>query len=161
MNKNKICKTCKKEKPIEEFYNSSNWKDGKNSSCGICSLKKQKKWAKKNPERVKELARNSYYNNPKSKDSIYNNHLKYKYGFSLKEYNKKLEEQFGVCDICGREETKKNNTGNLQRMSVDHNHLTGQVRGLLCHRCNTLVGQRETQLWNKIDEYLEKYITTD
>lgn len=45
--------------------------------------------------------------------------------------------QNGVCFICGR----KNDSG--KRLSTDHCHLSGEVRGLLCSRCNPLLGKLE------------------
>ncbi len=62
--------------------------------------------------------------------------LKSKYGISLQEYNELLHRQDGKCAICytsipGR--GRKN-------LLVDHNHKTGQIRGLLCHNCNNGIG---------------------
>lgn len=51
------------------------------------------------------------------------------YKLNMKQYNKLLDIQNGVCAIC-----KNKTVGNLD---VDHCHETGQVRGLLCNRCNT------------------------
>lgn len=60
-----------------------------------------------------------------------------------------LEEQGGVCAICG--------TGNGQKMlHVDHDHGTGRVRGLLCHQCNRVLGlaHDNPELMRKAIEYL-------
>jgi len=67
-----------------------------------------------------------------------------------------LDSQNGGCDICGNKETRKNN-GKLTKLSVDHNHITGKVRGLLCCRCNLLVSDKMQELSRKADEYLIKY----
>lgn len=58
-----------------------------------------------------------------------------KYGAEPGWYAKQLAAQGGVCSICGL----VNENG--KRLSVDHNHHTGKVRGLLCHRCNFAIGQ--------------------
>ena len=52
-----------------------------------------------------------------------------KYGITQDDYDHMLAEQGGVCAICGR-------PPKTRRLSVDHNHKTGIVRGVLCHICN-------------------------
>lgn len=78
--------------------------------------------------------------------------MQQRYGITLEEYNAKLEEQGGVCAIC-EEECK---TGG--RLDIDHSHLTGEVRGLLCRRCNLRLGTYELLEWRmKADLYLEDW----
>jgi len=54
----------------------------------------------------------------------------------LAEYNALLEIQGGVCAICGSDDPK---TGG-RSFAVDHDHVTGKVRGLLCSPCNRALG---------------------
>ena len=68
-----------------------------------------------------------------SKRAIRHNQLVCKYDISLADYEEMLSKQGGVCKICGG----KNNNKTL---SVDHNHKTGKIRGLLCFSCNTVLG---------------------
>ena len=49
-------------------------------------------------------------------------------------YDELLDEQGGCCGICGRERQAR------RRLAVDHDHTTGQVRGLLCSNCNVGLG---------------------
>lgn len=67
--------------------------------------------------------------------------LKHKYNLSLEDFNTMLLSQNGVCVICGGV-----NKGKLTDvpLSVDHNHTTGQVRGLLCSPCNSKLGWFES-----------------
>ena len=75
-------------------------------------------------------------------------------------YNRMLEEQYGVCAICGQAETRKSRNGTVQPLSVDHNHVTGQIRGLLCHECNWLIGAMELnpKLIQEALLYLQKHL---
>lgn len=59
--------------------------------------------------------------------------LKHEYGITVEQYEAILEAQGGVCAICGR-------TRGDKMLAVDHDHDTGEVRGLLCVRCNTALG---------------------
>jgi hypothetical protein len=81
-----------------------------------------------------------------------NTHLRTKFGITLDDYNRILEEQDGRCSIC---DTTACSTG--QRLSVDHCHDTGAVRGLLCRRCNAGCGQfnDSPDLLRKGADYLE------
>lgn len=73
--------------------------------------------------------------------------MKRDYGITLEQYDKMFEQQKGLCVLCGKSETKTHpKTGVLFRLSVDHNHSTGQIRKLLCSRCNLFVGQVENNL---------------
>jgi hypothetical protein len=118
--------------------------------------KKQNKWRKNNPEKVLEQRERA---KPKTKIRTQKNkvhakdqYLKRKYGISLKEYEFLLNNQNGMCAICG---IKKCKTG--KSFSVDHDHNTGKVRGLLCIACNLKLGQFNNEFLNNIIKYLEKY----
>jgi len=80
-----------------------------------------------------------YYQRPYAKLSKKNQKLKRNYGITLEQYNQMFAEQKGLCAICGEKETTKNQY-KLRQLSVDHNHVTGQVRSLLCSNCNLLLG---------------------
>lgn len=62
-----------------------------------------------------------------------------------------LEQQEGCCAICGKHHSEFKN-----RLSVDHNHTTGDIRSLLCVVCNTDVGRYEERK-EEIERYLNKY----
>lgn len=63
--------------------------------------------------------------------------LKTKYGTTIEEYTARLEEQGGVCAICG----EACRTG--RNLAQDHNHDTGLCRGLLCTLCNSALSRLE------------------
>lgn len=62
------------------------------------------------------------------------------FGISLAEYTRMHTEQAGVCAICSQPESATRG-GKTKWLSVDHNHTTGAVRGLLCSDCNTGIGK--------------------
>ena len=75
------------------------------------------------------------------------------YGLSELDYSNLLLSQNGRCAICHRtpEEAKQN-----RALLVDHNHITGKVRGLLCSRCNLAAGYYEYEYAKQVQKYLEE-----
>ena len=93
-----------------------------------------KKYYTENKECIKERVRKYRLSNP---DKIKNTALKHKFDITLDEYNVLLNKQKHRCAICksfdvGRKDAKY--------FHVDHDHITGKVRGLLCNKCNTALG---------------------
>ncbi len=80
-------------------------------------------------------------------------YLRREYGISEEQYNKLLEEQDHCCAVCGRNKTEFN-----KHLNVDHNHTTGEIRGLLCTNCNhRLIGKHtDGSLLRKMAEYVEQ-----
>lgn len=75
-----------------------------------------------------------------------------RYGTTSQEYDKLLEFQQGGCAICRQPPEEGKN------LSVDHNHETNEIRGLLCRNCNLVLGyskENENILWNTL-EYLKR-----
>ncbi|MCX4912876.1 endonuclease VII domain-containing protein [Streptomyces sp. NBC_00687] len=62
------------------------------------------------------------------------------YGLGPGDYDRLYALQGGRCPICLRA------TGKTRRLSIDHDHATGDVRGLLCRPCNTLLGHARDEL---------------
>lgn len=61
------------------------------------------------------------------------------YGLTEETYQALLQSQGYVCKICRKSESQKL-YGKIIPLSVDHNHFTEEVRGLLCAKCNKLLG---------------------
>lgn len=97
------------------------------------------------------------YENTRVQQLDKNFQLQKVYGISLQEYNALLEQQHGVCAICEKPETQTHKkTKAIMNLSVDHDHTTGHVRGLLCKKCNMALGlfQDSRDLLQNADKYL-------
>lgn len=80
-----------------------------------------------------------------------------KYGVSPEQYAALLQKSEGRCAICGKGETHFGSHGKVRELSVDHCHVTGKVRGMLCHACNIALGavQDSPALLRRMAAYLE------
>lgn len=94
--------------------------------------KYSQEYYEKNKERIK-AASQKYFETHKAEHE--NAMLKRNYGITLEDFKKMEADQGGVCKICGKPPTK-----NRKRLSVDHCHKTGKIRGLLCVNCNAMIG---------------------
>jgi len=83
--------------------------------------------------------------------------LRRDFGISLAQYNEMLKSQGGVCAICEQTERTTRN-GKFKRLAVDHDHVTGKIRGLLCAHCNHAIGKLgdDPALIRKAAEYVER-----
>lgn len=65
-----------------------------------------------------------------------------KFGITLIEYENLLKKQLGCCAICKQPERRLDNSasGKIKSLALDHHHLTGKLRGLICQDCNLAVG---------------------
>lgn len=114
-----------------------------------------RQWRERNPERFKEINKQS---RARHQDRYKNGQLLYEYGITLEEYDQMLEDQDGVCAICRCPPTYERN-GKVLALHVDHDHKTGEVRGLLCHTCNLGLGRFKDNpaLLRDAAQYLEKH----
>lgn len=138
MQKTLVCLACKKRKPMSKFYNEKSGRHGKRQPCKTCSDAKQRIYYEKNKEKIYAYRLSWARSRP---DSQRNSQLLRKYGISLEEYHALLEQQGGVCAICGRKESAVDSRWKkLRSLAVDHCHSNGHVRGLLCQKCNHGLG---------------------
>lgn len=79
-------------------------------------------------------------------------HLRHNHDLSCENWLKIWESQDGKCAICGKKFKKSSNA------YVDHNHKTGEIRGLLCMKCNFAIGllNDDLELMKKVIEYLQE-----
>jgi hypothetical protein len=83
------------------------------------------------------------------------------YGLSVIDFQKMVAQQNGVCAICREPERGG------RSLSVDHNHITGHIRALLCSGCNKAIGfLRESPLLARaaatyLEQQLAKELTGD
>lgn len=116
-----ICSSCKLELPNSRFRKRNGRPSNVVSKCKDCSSKYEKERRSAKPDMYKNIT------------------LKKTYGITLEEYNAILLKQHGVCAICGKPEIATRG-GKLLALSVDHDHATNQIRGLLCESCNIGLG---------------------
>jgi hypothetical protein len=118
----------------------------------------EKKVLKESTESYKEYARR--YQREYRKTGIRNlknTVLKRQYGITIDDYEALHDSQNGKCAICGEKE-KAVIRGRGLSLAVDHCHEKGNVRGLLCHRCNKALGEFKDSptLLRKAADYLER-----
>ena len=98
-----------------------------------------------------------------NKSAVRNYALKRYYGLSIETYNVMLAAQNGVCAICkGNETYVPKGHGETKPLSVDHNHDTGAIRGLLCSNCNYVIGhcKEDRNVLLEAVKYLDKHNAT-
>lgn len=86
----------------------------------------------------------------------YSSQIYRRYGLSLKQYDVLVEQQNGVCAICKRSDVVR---AGSNRLFVDHCHKFGHVRGLLCYKCNTILGHAgdNATILRRAAVYLEEH----
>ena len=163
----KVCTKCRLEKPFSGFTKTKATKDGYHSNCKECRSKTKKlhrglnhesilereaayrelkrehlrayhkSWRGANPESVVSHRQQWLNKNPEYQREHYlllgrKTYLEKTYGLTETDYKEMLESQGGVCAIC--------NTHYDYHLHVDHDHSTGDIRGLLCKDCNLGLG---------------------
>ena len=130
----KKCNTCEIEKPDVDFY--AQRRNGRLfNMCKKCVI-----------------ARSAAYQKLRDPVLLRDSYLRHTYDISFGDYEAMLEQQNGVCAICLKEDPRG------IRLSVDHDHSSGKVRGLLCTKCNHMVGKSKEKLdmLKRAVEYLER-----
>jgi hypothetical protein len=117
---------CGELKPVEAFSKRSKAKDGRQSWCKAC-MKARKKVKPTDPKKQRAWT------------------LKHRYGVTVELWDQMLINQSGLCALCNEP---------MKNPHVDHSHTTLVVRGLLCLRCNTMLGDVERLGLLRIEQYL-------
>jgi len=121
----KVCTMCKMEKPLSEYRSrGGSLKHLIKSRCNECLYKEHKRWTEENPEKIREY---------RAKDPYTFKKRCARHGITPEEFWAMYEEQDGTCPVCDK-------AINAEGSAIDHNHETGEVRGILCKSCNRALG---------------------
>ena len=171
----KTCTKCKLIKELSEFSKDKYKKDNLSSSCNLCNRARSLKWQKDNKKEYNERNRKWYYDNRESRLEYSRNlyhkikhNDKYKerlqrykesgkvkdkhyarYGMTFNDYSILLEKQRNTCKICSQSQSRR-------KLAVDHCHKTGKIRGLLCDKCNLILGKVKDSI--QILEFMVNYL---
>ncbi len=130
----KKCSRCNLDKSISSFHKKKGYKFGVRSECKECIKSWQQEHYSNEEIKSRKLERQR---KPEYRLKQRKSHLQNKYGISIEDYNKLLISQNNCCATC-----KSPTPGGRSTVyfHVDHCHITGNVRGLLCQACNNVLG---------------------
>lgn len=156
----RTCTKCGETKPLgtEHFYRQGKGRAGFNAQCKDCNARYTREYRARSPEAIQAnrdsvkrwLAKPGNVEKARARSAEWyanggrewaRDYLRQKtYGITPADYKRLLLIQGGVCAICRQDETRTIKTGERRPLTVDHDHETGSVRGLLCSLCNTALG---------------------
>ena len=138
----KQCAKCKEVKSSDCFFITARSKGRLHSYCQACVTAASTAWHRGNPERSRAASRASYARK-RADPARWKKHLEKnrrlllrQYGLTPEQYEALYNAQRGLCAICG----KPPYPGRGGMLCVDHDHVTGEIRGLLHRRCNAGLG---------------------
>jgi len=140
----KVCTKCCTMRPVEAFRSrGGSLRHLLKSYCNTCLFKEHRDWVENNPERVNEY---------RARDSWTLAKRCARRGIAVEELVDRYERQEGCCAICNIEIT-------LIDSAIDHNHETGEFRGMLCKLCNRALGmfKDNTTILRNAVEYLKAF----
>lgn len=124
----------------KQLYDQQRYIDNKDEIKG-----RSAKWQKEHPEKYKEYVKKFFKRSPEKHREY---QLKSRYNLTPEQFNAMLLKQDNRCAVC---KVKPDYI-----LSIDHDHKTDKVRGLLCQRCNMAIGFIEIEgLLGKIQDYLK------
>lgn len=138
----KKCIRCDATFPLDHFYSDKSKKDGKTPYCRDCRQSKAKAQNDKDPQKARDRAAAMRRRRGLEMDLS-------RMGLTLEKYQELVASQEGRCAVCKEEETMLMPSGEVRRLSIDHDHACcptkrdicgGCNRGLLCNRCNRMLG---------------------
>lgn len=165
---------------FELFNKNTKTKDGHQTACRECQKSKYEIYRKTHPEITKNrwkryydrhkdrmIERTRAYEKGLGKEEYvlrykkYNMNMKWKrYNLSEEKYHEMRREQGQKCAMCLNSFKE-----NPRSIHIDHDHLTGEVRGILCDGCNLFLGRIESPLYaeklRKAEAYLRKAKKTE
>ena len=157
----KTCLRCKKYLKKSMFHKDPRIKrDGYRGICKVCHNGEAAEWRRNNKAKVYEMQK-SWASRNRDKIKSYKNptvekntRLKRLYNITMEDYNNIFRSQNGSCAICGGVNTKTN-----KNLHVDHDHSGGDIRGLLCSRCNLALGmyRDSIEIHQSALTYLQRY----
>lgn len=172
--KTKVCSKCGKRKLVKYFYKTkSHGRSNFRGDCKKCFEKYRKKYFQENPNKRREYHKKW---RDKNKEYVINKAKKYKkrnpikikflnqrywlkkaFNLTIEDYNNLLKNQGNKCAIC-KTKFKKLTEQNIDRLCIDHNHKTEQIRGLLCTQCNLAIGnlKEKIQYFKNAIKYLQE-----
>lgn len=186
LSQGKVCGQCKMLRPFADFNKSRRSPDGHQRMCRDCQAEYReatrehraeydKQYRKAHPEvgrrasrkyrkahldKVRKQAREHAQKSRRERPQQHHardrkSALRKNYGLSMIEYQERLERQGGVCAICARAP----NTGR-RYLCVDHDHKTGTIRGLLCNKCNVVLGlvDDDSNVLREMISYVEAHM---
>lgn len=149
----KTCSACKETKAAAAFYASPSKRTGLSAYCKACDTRlKRERYVTRPPEvragiARKQRERRKLLGRERTREDGFQNHIKRKYGMTVEAAKALLNSQYGLCaNRACRTELSLDVHGSASRSNravIDHDHKTGKVRGLLCHKCNTIEGMVE------------------
>jgi hypothetical protein len=123
-----ICTSCGLDVPEEDFVVGAKVKGKQYKYWRACVKKYREAHNRNNPLYQKE-----WYQERKKRGHFQQRRLK-QFGITQEELDQLFEFQGRKCAICQSSESGPRD------WHIDHDHLFGEVRGLLCHSCNTSLG---------------------
>jgi hypothetical protein len=151
----KKCTKCNIQKSLDCFNKKTSYKDGFDSICKKCTSEHRKKLRISNSQKANETEKLWKKNNPSKVKEKRRKQLLKQYGLTVADWDNILASQNGLCAICNKPETTIIR-GKVNRLSIDHCHITGKNRGLLCDKCNRALGlfQDDAERLNRAADYL-------
>lgn len=129
------CRYCRAPKPLDAFYPSVRTQP--TPGCrDCCAERRRSRLANCSPEEREALRERHRQANRRHLER--GGRIKNAHGITLEQFEGMHAAQGGVCAICQRPPSGNGNTGS--RLHIDHDHDTGQIRGLLCGNCSTALG---------------------
>lgn len=137
------CYSCGVIKPSSEFDVDSGLFRGIKGECKKCRLIQKSIYCKKHPEYFRLKARE--------------NHYQRRYGISVEQKTALWEKQDKKCAVCDRD------LPTFSSAQLDHDHSTGENRGILCWKCNSALGNVDDSIsrLKKLISYLRKHKCVD